>query len=381
MVDVQVGRFRNGATASHDGRSAVDDPLWLTDAGDQSPDWARKLPVSVNDTYGDPFIPEQIANTATKLEALAGHRAPIAIFTKAGYDETVFDRIAALPRLDDVVVFYSLTGLDEGGIDFDERLRTLARLRTLVPHLAILTRPIIRNRNDSPEMLRRLAEAAAEYADLLVLGGVHDGAKRKRIERTVEDQLIGLGEELDVRVFYKTSCAAAWLHGMPCWVHALGSPRNLDALAALGYAFEADDDRIVLPRGTTGDINFVRMLCGSEVFVEDLISNYNLLTLPSGEHKLESTSSWFAWSENIETCLDCDYCIIKQIEYLERKKVTIGVHPTRLLELVHGLSSSVDFTSFRKTKLVRNRPAAHSYQDVRVTKPCRIPLYAPAAGH
>lgn len=359
-------------------RAPLGHPVWRTDAGETAPEWTRYLPVSVNDTYGDPFIPEQIAGTVEKLEALAGHRAPIAIFTKAGYNEAVFDRLAQVPDLGKVVVFYSLTGLDEGGIDFDERLRVLERLRGLVPHLAVLTRPIIRNRNDSPEMLSRLVDAAAAHTGLLVLGGVHDGAKRKRLDSSVEDFLIAGCEEQDITVFYKTSCAAAWLHGESCWVHEQGEPRDLDALAGLGYEFEADDTHVVLPRGTTGDINFIRMLCRCGVYVEELISNYNLLTFPTGGHKLESTSSWFAWSDNIEVCLDCDYCIITQIEYLERKKVTIGVHPTRLPELGGG-GTGIRFDSFRKTKLVRGGARGHTYADVRVVKPCRIALYAPAA--
>src|SRR5262245_29600744 len=79
-----------------------------------------------------------------------------------------------------VVVFYSLTGLDEGGISFAERLRSIAAVRDIFPNTFVFTRPIIRNRNDDPATLRRLSQAAADLTGQLVLGGLHDAKKRKR---------------------------------------------------------------------------------------------------------------------------------------------------------------------------------------------------------
>ncbi|WP_433475101.1 hypothetical protein ACQPZP_41620 [Spirillospora sp. CA-142024] len=335
------------------------------------------MPVSVNDTYGDPFIIEQVGNTVTKLTSLDRHRAPIAIFTKAGYSEEVLAQLETVPAqvAANVVVFYSLTGLDEGGISFDERVRFIQALREIFTNTLVFTRPIIRNRNDDPAMLRRLAEVAAEHTGYLVLGGLHDAKKRKTIETPVEDQLITFCDELGVPTFHKTSCAASWLHGTECWVHDLGAPRDLDSLVSLGYRFGIRDDMVVLDRGTTGDINFIRMLTRSEVYLREVISNYNLLTLPSGERKLEATSSWFAWSENIDTCLDCNYCIIKQIEYLKKMRVRIGVHPSRLPEIVASTGPSQDFSAFRLTKLPKDHAGRNVYADVRTVKPCRARLY------
>jgi hypothetical protein len=277
---------------------------------------------------------------------------------------------------DKVVVFYSLTGLDEGGISFDERVRAIIALRRIFPDTLVFTRPIIRNRNDSPEMLRKLADVAAEHTGLLVLGGLHDAKKRKNVETSVEDLLISYCAQRGVPTFHKTSCAGSWLHGADCWVHDLGEPRNLDALRSLGYEFDVRDGSVVLERGTTGDINFIRMLTRADVFIDDLISNYNMLTMPVGERKLEATSSWFAWSENIDTCLDCNYCIIKQIEYLKKMRVRIGVHPTHLPEIVNGLPQVDAFAKFRLTKLPKNDDVRrHRYADVRTVKPCRAPLY------
>jgi hypothetical protein len=363
------GREPDGSLPFHDDALQVD-------AGEGAPDWTRTLPVSVNDTYGDPFIPEQVPNTVVKLTSLAHHRAPIAIFTKAGYDEDVLRQLRAVPSKSNVVVYYSLTGLDEGGISFDNRVQFISALKLLFPNTLVFTRPIIRNRNDSPAMLRRLADVAAEHTGALVLGGLHDAKKRKRIERPVEDYLIEYCSERGVATFYKTSCAAAWLHRMTCWVHDLGAPIQLDVLAALGYEFTVSDDTVILERGTTGDINFIRMITRADVHIRELVSNYNLLTFPAGMRKLEATSSWFAWSENLDVCLDCNYCIIKQIEYLKKIRVRIGVHPTRIPDVVSDGAHRHNFTGYRLTKL----PAGdnlHRYADVRVVKPCRAHLYPP----
>jgi hypothetical protein len=348
--------------------------IMQTDAGDEAPEWTRLLPVGVNDAYGDPFIPQQIDNTITKLTALERHRAPIAVFTKAGFDDHVVSALARVAVKDNVVVFYSLTGLDEGGIGFEERVRFIVALKQIFPNTVLFIQPIIRNRNDSPATLRRLADVAAAHTDALVFGGLHDAKKCKVIDSPIEDFLIDYCSELGVPTFHKTSCAAAWLHGLPCWVHDLGKPRNIDVLVQLGYDFSISDCSLVLRRGTTGDLNFLRMISGAEVYVETLISNYNLLTFPMDMRKLESNSSWFAWSENLDVCFDCNYCIIKQIEYLKKMRVRIGVHPTRILEIVTEADNNHDFAAFRLTKLPKQADS-HSYADVRSVKPCRIPLY------
>lgn len=366
----------NGADLPFDDPASFSQDPMQEDAGPRAPAWTRDMPISVNDTYGDPFIPEQVANTVVKLRSLSRHRAPIAIFTKAGYDENVFAQLESIPVKDKVVVFYSLTGLNEGGISFAERVRAIVAIRRIFTNTLVFTRPIIRNRNDDSATLRSLAEVAAEHTGLLVLGGLHDAKKQKNMESSVEDKLLSYCAELGVAAFHKTSCAGSWLHGIKCWVHDLAKPQNLDALRSLGYQFELADGSVVLERGTTGDINFIRMLTLADVFVHDLISNYNLLTMPVGQRKLEATSSWFAWSENIEVCLDCNYCIIKQIEYLKKMRVRIGVHPTRLPEIVTGVPQSDTFAKFRLTKLPKNDTGnRHRYADVRTVKPCRAPIY------
>jgi hypothetical protein len=351
----------------------------MTDAGPNAPAWTRYLPVAVNDTYGDPLIPEQIGNTVSKLAALRDHQAPVALFTKAGYDEDVLARLSMVADNRNVVVLYSLTGLDEGGIDFPTRLRFITELSILFPRLFILVRPIIRHRNDSPEMLQKIAEAAAKSTGQLVLGGIHDSKKRKRLEPSVEERLLGYCDALGVRAFHKTSCAAAWVRGGRCCVHDLGRPQRVATLRSLDYDVTADEERVYLDAGSTGDINFIRMVSSADVHVDRLLSNYNLLTLPTPGLMLEAESSWYVWSDNIETCLDCNYCIIKQIEYLKTMRVRIGVHPTRIPEVVAHGGRRETFEGMNLTRLPKNKTEHHTYADVRTQQPCRAGFYEPPA--
>jgi len=251
-------------------------------------------------------------------------------------------------------------------------------LQEIFAHVVVFTRPIIRNQNDDPETLQRLVNVAASHSKYLVMGGLHDKYKNKDFAFSVEDQLIKMCDEAGVKCFHKTSCCAAYLYGTDCWMHDLGTPRNLDVVAALGYEFAVQDDRIYLGDASTGDLNFLRMLTRARISAYKIISNYNLLTIRTGDQKYEATSSWFAWSENIDTCLDCSYCIIKQIEYLKKMRVKIGTHPSEMLQIVSENNTGQDFTRFRLTKLREEwAQAAHTYDDVRVAKPCLVRRYQP----
>ena len=358
----------------------IGDRLRMVDMPVSGADWSADIPTSVNDTYGDPFIPEQVENTVAKINLLRTQRPLTAIFTKAGPHDGVVEHLKSILQPEKVIVFYSLTGLDEGDISFDERCAMLSALTDLFPHLMVFARPIIGGRNDHEENLVRLVRTASDHGVQFVLGGLHDRNKRKILADEVEERLLELCDEAGVPAFYKTSCAAAWASEQECWVHELGTPVNLDVAAELGYAVAVDGDGIALPRGTTGDINFLRMLCRCEVYVDEVISNYNVLTMPlvSGI-LLEATSSWFAWSENIEVCLDCDYCIIKQIEYLRKSRVSVGVHPSRLPEVVDREHGEYAVRRLRGTKLNRHtdRSRFHRYGDLRTTKPCTVRRYPP----
>jgi DNA repair photolyase len=340
--------------------------------------WYDKIPISINDTYGDPFIVEQIENTCEKLKSLMDHQAPIAIFTKAPYDRNVLDALRPVCHNPKAIVYYSLTGLDEGGYSFENRVEMIQELNHLFDRVVILTRPIIHKRNDTPGNLQRIVEVAAEHTSgYLVLGGVHDKYKNKKIDFSVEEMLIEMCDKAGVKSFHKTSCCAAYLFNESCWMHDLGEPINLEVAREIGYDFHIEENKIILPSATTGDLNFLRMLTRAEIYAEEIVSNYNLLTLKTGSQKLESTSSWFAWAKNLNVCIDCDYCIIKQIEYLKTHQVEIGVHPRELLNIIKKENAKTDLTELRYTKIRSNAKDLHQYKDVRITKPCLIKRYLP----
>lgn len=346
--------------------------------------WADEIPMSVNDTYGDPYIVEQIANTLEKVTALADHQAPIAIFTKAPYDKRVLPYLRQIAQNRMVIPFYSLTGLDEGGYSFENRRRMIDEIEKAFGYVVMLTRPIIRNRNDDPKTLRKIVRVAEQTSQLLVLGGVHDSKKRKKLTGDVEQILLDMCDENGVRAFHKSSCLGAYVHNQRCWMHDLEPEgRNLQLIQELGYqtyaGLSGEQPCLVLPRASTGDLNFLRILTRAQVYTEKLISNYNLLTIPTGEQKYECTSSWFCWAKNIDTCIDCNYCIILQIEYLKRNPVEIGTHPRELLDVVRASNVGVDFGSFKLTKLPNESQELHTYNDARVTKPCMRHRYPPLA--
>ncbi|AST93561.1 MULTISPECIES: radical SAM protein [Sutcliffiella] len=340
-------------------------------------DWYDHIPMSVNDTYGDPFIIEQVDNTIKKLKILWNHKAPIAIFTKAPFNPEVIEKLKEIKNHPQVIVMYSLTGLNEAGYSFENRVNFIKELKEIFNDIVILTRPIIKGRNDDEETLQKIVQVAKEHCGYLVLGGLHDPYKNKKIESTVEERLIEMCDMAGVKSFHKSSCCAAYIKGVSCWMHDLNEPINLDVARALGYEFEIVNNSIVLNSGSTGDLNFLRMLTRANIYSKEIISNYNLLTIKTGTQKYESTSSWYAWAENIETCLDCDYCIIKQIEYLKKMRVQIGTHPRDMLKLVAENNYGQNFEEFKRTKIKKDRDLSNlnSYADVRITKPCFAKRY------
>ncbi len=131
---------------------------------------------------------------------------------------------------------------------------------------------------------------------------------------------------------------------------------------------------MVLDYASTGDLNFLRMLTGTEIISKEIKTNYNLLTISTPDLLLECTSSWYAWSRNLDKCIGCNYCIILQLEYLERKKVNIGVHPRDILKHVKEQNLEV-FTNFKRTKLKKHETSFSEYEQVRVKKPCFLHRY------
>lgn len=336
------------------------------------------LPISINDAYGDPFLPEQIDNTIYKINSLSNHQAPIAVVSKAPYNERVFWKLEnKLVPNSMLVVFYSLTGLNEGGFSIENRLRAIRALQDVFGEIVIITRPIIQGKNDSNDCLNFLVDVASQTSGLLVLGGLHDSYKMKKISSQTEDMLIDICEKKNVKYFFKSSCCASYIKNIPCWLHDTSEPQNVKAIQKLGYNFEVLSDGVVLDQATAGDLNFLRMVTRSRVYCKKIINNFNVLSI-SGKRKLECTSSWFIWARSLDRCIGCSYCIINQIEYLDNRAEEIGCHPSEI-DYLASINTSIPNT-YLSDKLnhdinYRDSNGLISYETLRTVKPCSKKIY------
>ncbi len=349
-------------------------------------DWARRLAISINCAYGDPLIRQQEEDTADKLSQLAesGHLAPFGFCTKGLLGERAAALFSALPESRGHVFRYSLTGLDEAGFPFEERVDTIRRMGEIFgrERIIISPRPIIAGRNDDEATLARIVDVAAETSRTLIIGGLHDAYKHKLLAERVDRFLRSYCDASGVRYFYKSSCSSAFVTGSACWMHDLGQPCNLEALDELGFRYELDDSgdgraqRIVLDQATTGDLNFVRAVTASMPAARRLVSNYNALSRGPVGFEIEHTSSWYVWARNLPQCLNCDYCIINDIEYLEQQRRDIGAHPADLAGHLRGAPVRLPLS----VKGGLAKPSAEkgpvtTYNSVRVRKECRRHAY------
>lgn len=363
-------------------------PKVIADLESDTPEWWGYLPVSVNCSYGDPLLHQQELDTAAKLSHLisTGHRAPFGFCTKGLLSPRAEQMFRSLPESPNLVFRYSLTGLAEANYDFDRRVDSIRRLEDIFgkEKVIISPRPIIAGRNDDEANLARIVEIAAQGSRVLILGGFHNFWKHKMLSDHVDKFLRKECETNNVSFFYKSSCSSAFVTGTACWMHDLSEPRNLDVLAQLGYSFtienEAQYARVVLDEATTGDLNFARMITGSLPATRALISNYNLVSPSPASQDIEQTSSWFVWARNLPQCLNCDYCIINDIEYLQQERKDIGVAPTLLPET---LTKRHRLFTFTKGGLAKPRPAADGrtdYTRIRIVKECRRHSYCEVVG-
>lgn len=295
--------------------------------------WYDNIHVVVNCTYGDPLIPIQIDNTIDKLKSLKSHKASISVNSKAPYNKKILSKLEEVQDNKNIIIFYTLTGLQEGGFLFENRVKFISELCKRFP-VAITPRPIIKNRNDSEKNLERIVKVAKEYDCNLVLCELSNETATGLVESNIQQILQNLCDIHGVKSFNETGCCAAFMRGEPCWVHNKTAPGNLDVLASLGIDFELVDNKVVLKRATVGDMNFVRLVTGtSDIYCEELINKAELLSV---EHKdgtrLVSSPNHLLWSSNLETCIGCDYCKIMGNNPLQNKKLEVGCHPARLSE-------------------------------------------------
>ncbi len=294
----------------------------------------KQLPVMVNDCYGDPFLSYQVRDTFSKLRALKRHKGPVGLITKMVFGEDILNLIE--PSLNNnLVIFYSFTGLDEGGFSFEERHETFSRLCDAHKNVVLLIRPIIPNRNDNTRMLTKLCDVGKEFNRPVVYEGGYKrpGTRVKYLDSKVRLFLENYCQKRDIVTYSKTSCAAGGLLNSRCVFHIDEEPMNLNALKFLGYVFETSTKgKISIEKGTIGDKNFIRFLTHSQPIIANIDWNTNILSISTQSLIFECTSSWYVWSRNLSKCLGCDYCMIPGIEHL-KYPLSIGINPVLLSTL------------------------------------------------
>ena len=298
-------------------------------------DWIKNIFISVNNAYGDPFTDIQIMDTYDKIATLVNEDMYFGVCTKAVPSATSKKLIDDLSKLNTSKMFlqYTLTGLNEGGFSFEDRVKAINYLYDRFGEITILARPLIPGKNDSIENIENIIKVAASVSKKISFGGLHSESKRNIMDASQKEMISELCYKYGVKNYNKSSCAASNQFKISCYMHNLGEPLNLDIVNKLGYQFEFVDQNLVINEGTTGDLNFLRMLTKSTVYTRKLINNYNVLSITTPDKRvLECTSSWMSWSNNIPCSLACNYCIIQSIDYLMKNR-KIGCSPKELLEL------------------------------------------------
>lgn len=190
------------------------------------------IPVAVNLFYGDPLL--QIDNTISYLKRLeqAKHRAPVIIITKGDFSKFKgeFDL--------DLHFAFSTFGIDskyDGGNlkRFENNLNLASKTKY---KYSIEYRPVIRDINDSPNVIENIYKIAQTYNAAIGFCGLqvndnlkeylqqnniefkpYDGYKfglKKAVSKEVEDLFYKFGELYNVPTFRKTSCLISYVHDM-----------------------------------------------------------------------------------------------------------------------------------------------------------------------
>lgn len=191
------------------------------------------IPVAVNLFYGDPML--QVENTIYYLRQLekSKHKAPVIIITKGDFSK--------FPQQDfdlDLHFAFSTFGIDsdyDGGSlkTFENNLKIASKLRY---KYSIEFRPVIRDINDSPEIIENIYKLASKYDTAIGFCGLqvnedlreylkeegiefkpydgYDLGMKKAVSKEVEDLFYGFGEKYNVPTFRKTSCLISYTHSL-----------------------------------------------------------------------------------------------------------------------------------------------------------------------
>lgn len=190
------------------------------------------IPVAVNLFYGDPLL--QIDNTISYLKRLeqAKHKAPIIIVTKGDFSKFSGDFDL------DLHFAFSTFGIDskyDGGNlkRFEKNLDLAFKSKY---KYSIEYRPVIRDVNDSSDVIENIYKIANNYQAAIGFSGLQVGDKlkehllvnkiefkpyngyefglKKAVSKDVENLFYQFSEKYNVPTFRKTSCLISYVHGM-----------------------------------------------------------------------------------------------------------------------------------------------------------------------
>lgn len=192
----------------------------------------QKIPIAVNNLYGDPFFPTQIDDTFQKLDQLEkyGHQGIVGIITKSEISDSNIKKLSQYNL--NLVVLVSMSGL-ENTHEFTKGVRekTLTRCEKYhIPCIAYI-RPFIPRYNTSEEQIKilfdRIRGAIAHPVAVIsglrgndeILGrsGIKESEKKewsyrvKIVPKNVRDAINQYGS--GVLIFERTSCGVAYVLG------------------------------------------------------------------------------------------------------------------------------------------------------------------------
>lgn len=196
-------------------------------------------PIQVFNRATDPFLTAVRPHTFAVLEDLddRGLTNHVLVITRERMKPEDIHRLNAL-RFVKVTLLFTYSGIDNADIEpypsgvAAESLRLMSAPERRKYRTILYWRPLVPGLNDSVEHLDR-AYALAKYADATVFTGLFyrdeiaeyykrsglpepytDTARRKIVPETVERRVLGTFDN-STPLFRKTSCAVAYVHGLP----------------------------------------------------------------------------------------------------------------------------------------------------------------------
>ena len=193
-----------------------------------------EMPVSINNYYGDPLIPQQWPNTLEQMDCLieTGHVGPVGIITKGALrDKHIAEIEARKDQLPGLCFLISISELpDQEPVRSEHRYTNIRRLTEAgVPAIACI-RPLTPLYNTDEEtmgkMFSGIAENGGKIAVVSGFRGDEDLVEKMSPDEKVEwslrvkvmppevfERAKRLAEKYDIQLFTRTACAVAYATG------------------------------------------------------------------------------------------------------------------------------------------------------------------------